>query len=353
MTGASEQASPAGGVIGHKPGVIGHEKVLAALGRAIRLGRTSHAYLITGPAHVGKMTVATALAQHLNCLGDATPCGSCRQCMRIHRRVHSDVKVVPIDVAGVLHENGKPRTVITIEQVRTVSNEAALRPFEGRNRVFIFEDADRLSEDASNALLKTLEEPPEQVVIVLLASGEESVLSTILSRCQVLSLRPVPGPVLAKAMVERLGLDHAQALQIARTSAGRPGVAMRMATDEEFAARRSETLDRIESAARADLEGRFRYAASLAGAFGKERESVREEIGQWRDWWRDVLVAGQGLDELVSHVSRADAIREAAQKLGVTGAARGLRASVQAAERLDMNVAPALAIEQMMLSLPS
>jgi DNA polymerase-3 subunit delta' len=353
LTGASEQALPEGGVIGHEPGVIGHEKVLAALSRAIRLGRTSHAYLITGPAHVGKMSVATALAQHLNCLGDETPCGSCQQCMRIHRRVHSDVKVVPIDVTGVLHEDGKPRTVITIDQVRAVSNEAALRPFEGRNRVFIFEDAGRLQEAASNALLKTLEEPPDQVVIILLALGEESVLPTISSRCQVLSLKPVPRSVLAEAMVERLGLDDAQALQIARTSGGRPGVAMRMATDEGFAARRSETLDRIESAAKANLEGRFRYAASMAGAFGKERESVREEIGQWRDWWRDVLVAGQGLDDFISHVSRIDAIRETAQQVGVAGAARGLRASVQAAERLDMNVAPALAIEQMMLSLPS
>ncbi len=333
--------------------MIGHEKVMAALGRAIRLGRTSHAYLVTGPAHVGKMKVATALAQHLNCLGDATPCGSCRQCTRIHRRVHSDVKVVPIDVTGAFHEDGKPRTVITINQVRTVSNEAALRPFEGRNRVFIFEDTDRLQEAASNALLKTLEEPPDQVVIVLLASGEEAVLPTISSRCQVLSLRPVPWPVLAEALVERLGLDDAQALQIARTSGGRPGVALRMATDEEFATRRGETLDRIESAAKANLEGRFQYAASLAGMFGKEREGVREEIGQWRDWWRDVLVAGQGLDELVSHVSRADAIQETALQVGTEGAARGLRASVQAAERLDMNVAPALAIEQMMLSLPS
>ena len=144
-----------------------------------------------------------------------------------------------------------------------------------------------------------------------------------------------------------------RALQIARTSGGRPGVAIRMATDEEFAARRTETMDRIESAAKADLEGRFSYAASLAGMFGKERESVREEIGQWRDWWRDVLVAGQGLDDFISHVSRADAIKENAHQVGVAGAARGLRASVRAAERLDMNVAPALAIEQMMLSLPS
>ncbi len=333
-------------------GVIGHEKVLGALARAIRQGRTSHAYLVTGPAHVGKMAVATVLAQHLNCLGDKTPCGSCQQCMRVHRRVHTDVTVVPVDVEGVLHEDGKPRTMITIEQARTVSHEAALRPFEGRHKVFIFEDADRLTEEASNALLKTLEEPPEQVVLVLLASGEEAVLPTISSRCQVLSLRPVPWPVLSEALVKRLGLDEALALQIARTSAGRPGVAMRMATDEEFAALREETLDRIESATMADLEGRLQYAASLARTFGKGREHAREEMVQWRDWWRDVLVAGQGLDDFVSHVSRSDTIRKTAKAVGIAGAARALKASVEAADRLDRNVIPALAIEQMMLSLP-
>jgi len=332
--------------------VIGHEKVLSSLARAIKQGRTSHAYLITGPAHVGKLAVAMVLARHLNCLGDESPCGSCQQCERIERLVHADVKVVPVDAEGQHHEDGKPRTRITIEQVRAVSKEASLRPFEGRHRVYIFEDADRLTEDASNALLKTLEEPPDQVVIVLLASGEEAVLPTISSRCHVLSLRPVPWPVLAAALTERLGLDDAAALQIARTSAGRPGVAIRMATDDEFAALRAETLDRIEGAATANLEGRLKYAASLASMFGKERERAREEMVQWRDWWRDVLVAGQGLDDYVSHVSRADKIRETAAAVGLAGASQGLRASIQAAERLDKNVVPALAIEQMMLSMP-
>jgi hypothetical protein len=158
--------------------------------------------------------------------------------------------------------------------------------------------------------------------------------------------------VLSAALIERLGLDDAMAMQIARTSAGRPGVAIRMATDEEFAAQRNETLDRIEGAATGNLEGRLKYAASLASMFGKERERAREEMAQWRDWWRDVLVAGQGLDDYVSHVSRADTIRATAATVGVTGAAQGLRASIKAAERLDSNVVPALAIEQMMLSLP-
>lgn len=334
-------------------GVIGHAKALTAITRAFDQGRTSHAYLISGPTHVGKMTVAMVIARHLNCVATETACGACDQCSRVSRGVHTDVAVVPIDVEGVLHEDGKRRTMITIEQVRKVSSEASLRPFEGRHRVFIFEDADRLTEEASNALLKTLEEPPDQVVIILLASGDDSVLPTIASRCQSLSLRPVPWPVLSQALVDRLDLTEQRALHIARTSGGRPGVALKMATDDEFAAQSEQTLDRIEAAAAADLEGRFSYAAALAGRFGKDRQGVRDEIARWRDWWRDVLVAGQGLDEFVSHVGRAQTIRTMADSVGAAGAARGLRASIQASERLDMNVVPALALEQMMQQLPS
>ena len=331
--------------------VIGHHRALSSLHKAFEKGMASHAYLITGPAHVGRMKLAMLIAQLLNCHGDG-PTGTCEQCTRIRRGVHADVTIVPVDSQGSLHEDGRPRTMITIEQVRGVSREAALQPFEGRCKVFIFEEADRLTEEASNALLKTLEEPPDQVSIVLLASGEQAVLPTIVSRCRLVCLRPVPWPLLSEELVRRLGLPPERALQIARTSGGRPGLALRMATDEAFGARLEETLDRIEAAVSADLEGRFEYAASLARLFAKDRAAARSAMVHWRHWWRDVLLASKGLDEFAGHVSRAKSIRSAAEAVGTVGAIAGLRASIQAADRLDMNVGAPLTIEQMMLSIP-
>ena len=331
--------------------VIGHQRALSALHRAFEKGMPSHAYLITGPAHVGRMKLAMVIAQLLNCSGD-DPTGTCEQCARIRRGVHADVTIVPVDSRGSLHEDRRPRTMTTIEQVRAVSREAALQPFEGRCRVFVFEQADRLTEEASNALLKTLEEPPDQVSIVLVASGEEAVLPTIVSRCRLVCLRPVSWPLLSEELVRRLGLPTERALQIARTSGGRPGLALRMATDEVFGAGLEESLDRIEAAVAADLEGRFEYAASLARLFAKDREAARNEMVHWRHWWRDVLLACKGLDEFVGHVSRASSIRSSAAAVGTGGAIAGLRASIQAAKRLDMNVGASLAIEQMMLSMP-
>ena len=331
--------------------VIGHQRALHELHKAFEKSMPSHAYLITGPAQVGRMKLAIVLAQLLNCHGDDTG-GTCEQCTRIRRGVHADVTIVPVDARGSLHEDGRPRTMITIEQVRAVSREAALQPFEGRCKVFVFEEADRLTEEASNALLKTLEEPPDQVSIVLLASREQAVLPTIVSRCRLVCLRPVPWPLLSEELVRRLSLPREQALQIARTSGGRPGLALRMATDEAFGAQLEETLDRIEAAVASDLEGRFDYAASLARLFAKDREAARREMVQWRHWWRDVLLASKGLDEFAGYVARASSIRGAAAAVGTVGAIAGLRASIQAADRLDMNVGASLTIEQMMLSIP-
>ena len=331
--------------------VIGHGGALAALEMARAKDMSSHAYLITGPAHVGKMTLALVLARDLNCVGGAEE--PCPQCGRIDRGLHADVKVVPVDAAGTAHEDGRPRTVVTIEQVRAVSREAALRPFEGRCRVFIFEEADRLTEEASNALLKTLEEPPDSVCIVLLATGEQGLLPTIVSRCRLIPLRPVPWPQLASALEARCGLDRDRAVEFARTSGGRPGLALAMAGDEEFRTRFEETVDRIEAAAAADLAGRFEYAQALARIFSRDREAARRELVQWRQWWRDVLLASNGLGEFSAHVSRAASIGAAADAVGPGGAAAGLRAAVTAAGRLDRNVGPSLAIEQMMLSMPA
>lgn len=336
---------------GSSDDVIGHQRALSALRRSFEKGMPSHAYLITGPAHVGRMKLAMEIAQLLNCHGgDAT--GTCEQCTRIRRGVHADVTIVPVDSRGSLHEDGRPRTMITIEQVRTVSREAALQPFEGRCKVFVFEEADRLSEEASNALLKTLEEPPDRVSLVLLASGEQAVLPTIVSRCRLVCLRPVSWPLLSEELVRRFGLPMEHALQIARTSGGRPGLALRMATDEAFGAQLEETLDRIEAAVAADVEGRFEYATSLARLFAKDREAARNEMVHWRHWWRDVLLASTGLDEFAGHVSRAASIRGTAAAVGTVGAIAGLKASIQAADRLDMNVGASLTIEQMMLSIP-
>ena len=135
----------------------GHDKAVNILGRALGEGRTAHAYLVTGPEHVGKMTLALDLARAVNCSGAERPCDACAQCRRVDRGLHADVRVVGVEPGP---SGGRQRVAIGIDQVREVQREASLKPYEGSSRVFIFDRAERLTEEAANSLLKILEEPP-------------------------------------------------------------------------------------------------------------------------------------------------------------------------------------------------
>ena len=134
----------------------GHDKAIKSLERALAEDRLAHSYLVTGRKRVGKTTLALDLARALNCLSDARPCGECGQCGRISSGLHPDVRLIGLETA----RSGRLRTLISIDQVREVQRDASLLPYEGRSRVFIFESAEKLSEEAANSLLKTLEEPP-------------------------------------------------------------------------------------------------------------------------------------------------------------------------------------------------
>jgi DNA polymerase-3 subunit delta' len=141
---------------------IGHDTAVDLLRRSLDEGRLAHAYMIAGQRHLGKMTLALDLAMAVNCTAPERPCGECTQCDRISRGLHTDVKVVEIDIdTGV---------TIKIDQVLEMQREISLAPFEGASRVVIFDESERLTEDAANTLLKTLEEPPDRVLMLLLAS---------------------------------------------------------------------------------------------------------------------------------------------------------------------------------------
>ena len=300
---------------------------------------------------MGKTTLALDLARAANCLADSDsrPCSDCRQCGRVTAELHPDIRVIGLETA----RSGRLRSLISIDQVRDMQRETTLAPYEGRYRVFIFESAEKLSAEAANSLLKTLEEPPETVMLILLATHADSVLPTILSRCRRIDLRPVPASAIADFLAVRKSADAESARELAGMAAGRVGWAVEAADDPSLTERVSETLDAIEAAMADSLSGRFEYAERLAGRFSADREGVFGELDLWLSWWRDAMLVGQGKPELAAHASRRETVGAAAERFPPETVAAAIRTVARTAYLLERNVAPRLAVESMMLGLPS
>ena len=328
---------------------VGHDRAVAALQRGLDSDRVSHSFLIAGPSQVGKTTLALDIARAVNCESDERPCSECGQCRRISSGIHPDVRIVGLEKA----RSGRLRTLIGIEQVRDVQREISLLPFEGQYRVIIFENAELFSEEAANSLLKTLEEPPERVLIVLVATDTRALLPTIISRCRVVQLRPVPAAAITDLLVDRKGVSPDRAREIAGIASGRAGWAVLAADDPDLLKRVSDTLDEIETVVRNTLTERFDYAAGLADRFPRDRRSVYSELELWLSWWRDVLLVGQEKPELVSNVARIESLTQAAKDLPPSSVTNAIKTVMRTTFLLERNVSPRLALEGMMLKLPA
>ncbi|MEE9202472.1 MAG: DNA polymerase III subunit delta' [Dehalococcoidia bacterium] len=320
----------------------GHPRAVSFLQRALARGRMAHACLLVGPPHVGKGTLALDVARTLNCQGDAPPCGECPACQRIERGVHPDVLRV-----GLLTDErtGRPKTEIGIDQIREVTSLSSLLPYEGRYRVFIIDGAERLSVEASNALLKTLEEPPPQVVLLLLTAAEGALLPTITSRCQRLELRPLPEAEVCH-FLEATGLEPEEAQLRARLSGGCPG----RGVDGEFFRRREEALAQAEELLSQDRGERLSLAAQIAARYERERDTAFLDL--WLGWWRDLLLVGAGCSEAVANADRTGGLERAARSLSLAQIRDALHSLRSAIEGLRRHANPRLALEVMVLSLP-
>jgi len=178
----------------------GQHIAIRQLGNALKSGKPSHAYLFSGPDGVGKRTAALSFAAALNCSGEAGDlCGACPSCRKIVSATHSDVQVV-----------GPSGSSLKIEQVRLLQKSINLSPMEGRYKVAIVNDADRLTTAAANSLLKVLEEPPGLTVFILITANEAALPPTVISRCQRIAFRPLSSEVLAELLSDCLSVDKVE-----------------------------------------------------------------------------------------------------------------------------------------------
>ena len=331
------------------PRIYGHEGVINLLHTAAGADRLAHAYLLVGPSHVGKTTVALHIAQMVNCENPGPgPCESCSQCARIVSGRHADVQVISLPV----NDDGGLGTQIRIEQVRELRKQASLRPYEGRTRVFILQDAELLTTEAANSLLKYLEEPPPDVLLILLAVNEYAILPTVLSRCQRIELSAMPFTMLEQVLAADQHVDSERAALISRLSGGCPGWAISAARDQDILDARLEALNEQASLAEADLPARFRFANSLGNAFYRDRPRVRGVLDICRAWWMDLLLCLAGVPDQAVNVHLAGKLDAQAQDLTVRQAHTFLNNLSRARDMLERNVTPRLVLEWLMLKMP-
>jgi DNA polymerase-3 subunit delta' len=326
--------------------------VLSLLQRSLETESLAHAYLLVGPAHVGKMTMALNLAEALNCEGAEPPCGECVSCQRITDGKHADIQVIDLGSANGDSAESESRVKISVEQIEQMQHSASLPPFEGRCKVFILDGAELLSIGAANRLLKTLEEPVGKVVFVLLTVNDKLLPATIISRCQRVELEPLDTADIETALVNRWGIEEEKAKLLSRLANGCLGWAVSAARDEQLLQQRVEVLDKLLDITDAGHEQRFQYVAQLAGRFSQNRSTVHAILDLWLDWWHDLLLVKVGCSDAITNVDRSTQL--AGMAAGYTlGQIRAFIENIRAAgEHLNLNANPQLALEMLMLSIP-
>jgi len=327
--------------------IFGHNWAVNLLRTHAAGNKLRHAYLFVGPEGIGKRTLALRFAQALNCRQALAPgmfCGVCRDCRQTFSMQYPDLSLV------VPEEGHKD---IRIDQIRSLQHTLALAPYAASYRIALLPDFQRVTEQAENALLKTLEEPTDRVILLLTALSPEALLPTIVSRCEIIRLRPTSISEAKKFLASEYGISTENADLIAHLSGGRIGAAIRLAQDPNALSERKAHLLAFLELLSARRHERFLLAETLSKDGGKARESVREVLLIWLSFWRDVFVCCSGAEIEWVNVDFLRQVDYVAAKMGVYEARELVIKHEKALQQLDAYANVRLLLETLMLQWPT
>lgn len=319
--------------------IVGNELIIKNLKKAVDFQKVSHAYIISGQQGMGKKLLANVFAKTLQCEGGgSSPCCHCTSCRVFDTGNHTDVIWV----------RSKKTKGLGVDDIREqVIQNVMIKPYQYKYKIFIIEQADKMTVQAQNALLKTLEEPPAYGIFLLLAENSSSFLPTILSRCAVLKLRPLPTPLVEEYLYRHHIGDSDKIAVYTEYAQGSIGKALQIAQSEEFSKQREDTLVWLTAVAHSDLVSVM--------AIAKEMEVYKENL-QFLDiaslWYRDVLTAKLLKDKsYLIQKDKIDSIIEQAQQESCEEILQKIEAVWQAKRQLSQNANFQLVMEVMLIKL--
>lgn len=320
--------------------VLGHEQAVESLQNAIMLGKVSHAYIFDGEDGAGKKTLADAFAMTLQCeKGAKDACMACHSCKQALTRNQPDI----------IYLRPEKDNRIGVRDVRSqIVDDVSIRPYSSRYKIYIVNHAERMAEDAQNAILKTIEEPPEYVIIILLTTNSQVLLPTIRSRCITVEVRPVSDEIVKDYLMNTLAVPEDQANICTAFAQGNVGKAARLSGTEEFQSIKQEAVSLVKRAHQMDL---LEFTAAI-----KMVEEFRLTISDYFDiltiWYRDVLVYKATMDanKLVFQDEIYE-IKKQADTSSYEGIENIIRAIETARTRVRANVKLDLVLELLFLTI--
>ncbi len=327
-------------------GIVGHERPIDMLRRTIAAQQVRHAYLFTGSPRIGKGLLARRFAQTLLCTGNpdplippTDPCNACLACRKVMHGNHPDVHIVT---------KAADKQFILIEQIRVLQSASSRRTLEGRRNIFIIQNAHEMNPQAANCLLKTLEEPEPDVVLLLTVPDAGLLLPTILSRVQQIPMQLLTNSQIRTALHQHWEVEARDAELIAALAAGRMGWAVQAVEDDEMLDERKSQLELLAKLPSHSKIQRFDMVQHLS----TESEKIDALLDLWLLWWRDLVLAANNCLDLTVNVDMRDLLKNQAAKLGSSEAERMIRAILQTREAIEQNVNARVALEVLMLDMP-
>ena len=322
--------------------LLGHNWAVDMLRQHVANGTQRHAYLFTGSRGIGRRSLALAFARALTCVQPPAPgafCGECRECRQIGAMQHPDLSIIQAPKEGGM---------LKVEQIRELRKGVLLSPYQAKYKIILLLRFQEANPSSANALLKTLEEAPSKVILLLTADNTEQLLPTIVSRCEVLRLRPVPVSRV-EAYLQEKGANKEKAQFLTHLSAGRPGYALSLLEDETELELRSERIAEFKSMLSASRVNKFAYAEKLV----KDKENFRETLLLWLSLWRDLMLYVAGNKESVVNIDPLELFDILSLQLDLSGAKTLLKTAENGIWQLKRNVNARLLAENILLDFPS